>query len=102
MLHWLGIKPSYSRARGSEDNAYAEALFHTGKLVAEFSATSFEDLNAARILHCYNTSSIVILASRYVTLAQRHAGDDRVILAVRQALYAKARASNPVRWSRNA
>jgi putative transposase len=31
MLHWLGIKPSYSRPRGSDDNAYAEALFRTAK-----------------------------------------------------------------------
>ena len=26
MLHWLGIKPSYSRPRVSDDNAFAEAL----------------------------------------------------------------------------
>ena len=31
MLHWLGIKPSYSRARVSDDNPYAEALFRTAK-----------------------------------------------------------------------
>ena len=31
MLHWLGIKPSYSRPRVSDDNAYAEALFRTAK-----------------------------------------------------------------------
>jgi hypothetical protein len=38
---------------------------------------------------------------RYVTPAQRHAGDDRAILAARHALYAQARASNPARWSGN-
>jgi hypothetical protein len=31
MLHWLGVKPSYSRPRVSDDNAYAEALFRTAK-----------------------------------------------------------------------
>lgn len=31
MLHGLGIKPSYSRPRVSDDNAYAEALFRTAK-----------------------------------------------------------------------
>ena len=31
MLHWLGIKPSYSRPRVSDDNAFAEALFRTAK-----------------------------------------------------------------------
>ncbi len=33
--------------------------------------------------------------------AQRHAGDDRALLVARHALYAKARANNPARWSRN-
>jgi putative transposase len=31
MLHWLGIEPSYSRPRVSDDNPYAEALFRTAK-----------------------------------------------------------------------
>ncbi len=31
MLHWLGIAPSHSRPRVSDDNAYAEALFRTAK-----------------------------------------------------------------------
>lgn len=48
MLHWLGIKPSYSRPRVSDDNAYAEALFRTAKYRPEFPAAGFEDLNAAR------------------------------------------------------
>jgi putative transposase len=36
MLHWLGIEPSYSRPRVSDDNPYAEALFHTAKYRPEF------------------------------------------------------------------
>jgi putative transposase len=36
MLHWLGIKPSYSRPRVSDDNAFAEALFRTAKYRPEF------------------------------------------------------------------
>ncbi len=31
MLYWLGIKPSYSRPRVSDDNPFAEALFRTAK-----------------------------------------------------------------------
>lgn len=31
MLHWLGVKPSYSRPRASDGNAYAESLFRTAK-----------------------------------------------------------------------
>ncbi len=30
MLHWLGVKPSYSRPRVSDDNAYAESLLLPG------------------------------------------------------------------------
>ena len=36
MLHWLGIAPSYSRPRVSDDNAFAEALFRTAKYRPEF------------------------------------------------------------------
>jgi hypothetical protein len=38
---------------------------------------------------------------RYVSPAQRHAGEDRAILAARHALYAEARQRNPNRWSRH-
>ncbi len=48
MLHWLGIKPSYSRPRVSDDNAFAEALFRTAKYRPDFPATGFADLQAAR------------------------------------------------------
>jgi transposase InsO family protein len=105
MLHWLGIKPSYSRPRVSDDNAYAEALFRTAKYRPEFPARGFEDLAAARtwghhFVHWYNVehrhSGI-----RYVSPAQRHAGADQAILAARHALYAEARERHPARWSRH-
>ena len=48
MLHWLGIKPSYSRPRVSDDNAFAEALFCTAKYRPEFPLRGFADLEAAR------------------------------------------------------
>ena len=105
MLHWLGIKPSYSRPRVSDDNAHAEALFRTAKYRPEFPARGFEDLQAARawaseFVHWYNFehrhSGI-----RYVSPVQRHAGDDHAVLAARHALYAQARERNPARWSRH-
>jgi transposase InsO family protein len=105
MLNWLGVKPSYSRPRVSDDNAYAESLFRTAKYRPEFPAKGFTDLDAARawaagFVHWYNVdhrhSGI-----RYVSPAQRHAGDDKAILAARHALYSRARESNPARWSRN-
>ena len=103
MLNWLGVKPSYSRPRVSDDNAYAESLFRTAKYRPEFPAKGFVDLEQARtwaadFVRWYNFdhrhSGI-----RYVSPAQRHAGDDHAILAARHDLYLKARERNPARWS---
>ena len=103
MLNWLGVKPSYSRPRVSDDNAYAESLFRTAKYRPEFPAKGFTDLDAARawaagFVHWYNVehrhSGI-----RYVSPAQRHTGQDHVVLAARHELYTNARELNPARWS---
>jgi putative transposase len=103
MLHWLGIEPSYSRPRVSDDNAFAEALFRTAKYRPEFPLKGFADLDKARqwatcFVHWYNHehrhSGI-----RYVTPAQRHAGQDRSVLSARHAIYQAARERNPQRWS---
>ncbi len=103
MLHWLGIEPSYSRPRVSDDNPYAEALFRTAKYRPEFPVKGFAELDAARewaanFVHWYNDvhrhSGI-----GYVTPAQRHTGQDRILLAARHELYQRARQSNPRRWS---
>ena len=99
MLNWLGVKPSYSRPRVSDDNAYAESLFRTAKYRPEFPTKGFADLDQARtwangFVHWYNFdhrhSGI-----RYVSPAQRHTGDDHEILAARHALYLQARELNP-------
>ena len=104
MLHWLGIEPSCSRLRVSDDNPYVEALFRTAKYRPEFPAKGFPDLDAARdwvsrFVHWYNNehrhSGI-----KYVTPTQRHAGQDRSLLTARHELYQQARRSNPRRWSR--
>lgn len=46
----LVVKPSYSRPRVSDDNAYAESRFRTAKYRPEFPAKGFGDLHAARRL----------------------------------------------------
>jgi transposase InsO family protein len=75
MLNWLGVKPSYSRPRVSDHNAYAESLFRTAKYRPEFPAKGFADLDAARVWaaafvrwynHDHRHSGI-----RYVSPAQR-------------------------------
>lgn len=105
MLHWLGVKPSYSRPRVSDDNAFVESLFKTAKYRPEFPARGFANLDEARdwaadFAHWYNFehrhSGI-----RYVTPAQRHTGEDRAILAARHQTYLQARDRNPRRWSRH-
>jgi len=105
MLYWLGVKPSYSRPRVSDDNAYVESLFRTAKYRPEFPAQGFADLQAARhwgaeFVRWYNVehrhSGI-----RYVSPAQRHAGHDVAILAARRELYEQARQRHPARWARN-
>lgn len=103
MLNWLGISPSYSRPRVSDDNAHVEALFRTAKYRPEFPDKGFRTLDEARqwaadFVHWYNHdhrhSSI-----RYVTPAQRYSGEDRAILAARHEVYEQARARHPRRCS---
>lgn len=103
MLHWLGVKPSYSRPRVSDDNAFVESLFKTAKYRPEFPVRGFATLDDARLwgrnfVRWYNFehrhSGI-----RYVTPAQRHAMEDRAILAARHQTYLQARERHPARWS---
>lgn len=105
MLHWLGISPSYSRPRVSDDNAFVESLFRTAKYRPGFLTGGFADLAAARVwaeqfVAWYNNehrhSGI-----RFVTPAQRHAGHDIELLRARHQLYTKAREANPRRWTRS-
>lgn len=80
-----------------------ESLFRTAKYRPEFPTKGFADLEQARtwaagFVRWYNFdhrhSGI-----RYVSPAQRHAGQDHAILAARHEVYLKARELNPVRWS---
>jgi transposase InsO family protein len=105
MIHWLGLKASHSRPRVSDDNAFVEALFRTAKYRPQYPAKGFATLEdarrwASRFVSGYNHehrhSGI-----RYVSPAERHAGQDLHILARRHELYLKARAVNPRRWARN-
>jgi putative transposase len=105
MLTWLRITPSYSRPRVSDDNAFVESLFRTAKYRPQFPASGFASLEDARrwardfvawYNHDHRHSGI-----RFVSPAQRHAGEDREILARRHTLYLNAREANPRRWARH-
>ena len=78
-------------------------MFRTAKYRPEFPSKGFADIDQARTWaagfvgwynHDHRHSGI-----RYVSPAQRHAGEDIPILAARHALYMRARALNPARWS---
>ena len=102
-LEWLGVEPSYSLPRVSNDNAYSEALFKTTKYRPGFPHEGFESIEDARawcaqFVNWYNEEN-KHSAIKFVTPGQRHRGEDIGILAERDELYRKAKAANPSRWS---
>ncbi|MHC2996113.1 integrase, partial [Tepidiphilus sp. HLB4] len=79
----------------SDDNAFVESLFKTAKYRPEFPARGFASLDEARcwgqnFVHWYNVEHRHS-GLRYVTPAQRHAGEDHAILAARHQTYLQAR-----------
>lgn len=101
----LGIVPSFSRPRVSDDNAYAESLFRTLKYCPEYPSRGFasvEDARAwvARFVTWYNDQHLHS-AIAFVTPSSRHAGLDVELLANRRTVYAQARSRQPARWSRH-
>lgn len=99
----LGIVPSFSRPRVSNDNPYSEALFRTMKYRPEYPEGPFASLEAARawvsaFVEWYNEEHRHS-AICFVTPGQRHRGEDRELLAHRKAVYEAARTKNPERWS---
>ena len=104
-LQQLGVVPSFSRPRVSDDNPFSEALFRTAKYRPEYPDGPFASLEAARewvtwFVDWYNQYHLHS-GIRFVTPAQRHAGEDVEILTKRGTLYETARARHPERWSRN-
>lgn len=102
-LDMLGVVPSFSRPRVSDDNPYSEALFRTAKYRPDYPHGPFEDIEAARawvaaFVAWYNHSHLHS-SIQFVTPADRHDGRDVEILAQRQEVYEAARAKNPERWS---
>jgi putative transposase len=102
-LYDLGITPSNSRPRVSNDNAYSESLFKTLKFRPGFPANGFKTIQDARdwvlkFVRWYNTEHRHSALS-YVTSQQRHAGEADQILAKRKQVIEAAKAANPRRWS---
>ena len=102
-LEALGVTPSYSRPRVSNDNPYSESLFRTFKYRPEYPSKGFESIDAARkwvgcFVIWYNNEHRHS-AIRYVTPVQRHEGEDVEILANRHRVYQEAKQRRKKRWS---
>ena len=99
----LGVIPSFSRPRVSNDNPFSEALFRTCKYAPSWPAKGFASIDEARawvieFVRWYNTQH-QHSAIRFVTPDQRHRGEDKALLANRHDLYQAAREKHPARWS---
>lgn len=104
-LQWLGVTPSHSRPRVSNDNAFAESVFRTCKYRPEYPSAGFADLDEARawvmrFVQWYNTEHRHS-GLNFVTPEQRHTGRAEGIMTQRIEVYETARARNPLRWSGN-
>jgi len=104
-LQELGIVPSFSRPRVSDDNPYSESLFRTMKYRPEYPRKPFASLEEARawvnsFVTWYNTVHLHS-AIKFVTPEDRYCGRDADMLAARHRVYEAAREKNPERWSRS-
>jgi putative transposase len=103
MLFQLGIIPSFSRPRVSDDNPYSESFFKTLKCNVRY-PHHFDDIEHSRswsadFVNWYNTehrhSGI-----GYVTPQQRHEGLDLPIFESRNKTLDLARELHPERWGK--
>lgn len=93
-LEDLGISQKFARPRTPNDNPFVESLFSTTKGEQEYPGTFTDDVEAiiyfAAYFDFYNN---VRLHGKigYVTPAQRHCGEDKAILSLRNDRLAEAR-----------
>lgn len=101
-LEELGVLPSYSRPRVSNDNAYMESLFRVLKYREDWPSHGFASLEDARewVEHfgCWYNTEHRHSKLNFVTPEQRHQGKDAALLASRKEVLELAKRSNPQRW----
>lgn len=103
-LYQLGITPSRSRPRVSNDNPYAESIFRTCKYRPNYPSKGFADLTDARtwvlsFVRWYNEEH-KHSGLNFVSPNQRHNGSADRILEQRRQVYEQAKSLHPERWSR--
>jgi putative transposase len=101
-LYQLGITPSRSRPRVSNDNPYAESIFRTCKYRPNYPIGGFVDLDEARnwvlgFVRWYNKDHRHS-GLNFLTPEQRHTGQYKEILIKRKVVYEAAKALHPERW----
>jgi len=101
-LYFLGIKPSRSRPRVSNDNPYAESIFRTCKYCPNYPLKGFGSLEEARswtltFVRWYNNDHRHS-GLNFLTPAQRHNGEDQAIFEQRTKVYEDFKAAHPERW----
>lgn len=102
-LQRLGVVPSFSRPRVSDDNPFSESLFKTVKYCPQYPSKPFGSIENARawvkeFVSWYNNRHLHS-GIKFVSPMDRHNGKDAEILSRRKVVYEKARDSNPNRWS---
>ena len=101
-LYKLGIIPSFSRPRVSNDNAYIESFFKTLKYMKSY-PKYFETLSDAQywvadFLDWYNDRHLHSSIA-YVTPNQKHSGEAESIIAARNEVKRIAYEAKRIRWS---
>lgn len=101
-LYFLGIKPSRSRPRVSNDNPYAESIFRTCKYRPNYPLKGFSSLEEARtwalsFVRWYNNDHRHS-GLNFLTPVQRHNGKDQAIFEQRTKIYEEFKAAHPERW----
>jgi transposase InsO family protein len=101
----LGVVPSFSRPRVSDDNPYSESLFKTLKYRSNFEEV-FSELGDAKkwvmkFVDWYNNCHLHS-GIKFVTPESKHRGDDVIILERRKQVYEEAKNKHPERWGKRA
>ena len=102
-LQRLGVVPSFSRPRNSDDNPFSESLFRTLKYRPSYPSKPFKNLEEARkwvsdFVHWYNFEHLHS-GIGFVTPADRHSGTSSKVLENRKEVYKLAKKNHPSRWS---
>ena len=102
-LQRLGVVPSFSRPRVSNDSPYSEALFKTMKYCPEYPSKPFPSIAEAnawvnKFVFWYNNIHLHS-GIKFVTPVSRHEMKDKKILENRKKIYEVAKLKNPNRWS---